>query len=204
MNRHLAELIERIPALSVCMSQMETAVSLLERTYRNGHKTLVCGNGGSAADAEHFSGELLKGFYQTRPLSDAEKTQVGAEYATRLQGALPTIPLGGFSALNTAFANDNEPELIFAQLVWGLGCPGDALVAFSTSGNSTNVLHAVRVAKAKGLVTIALSGQTGGKLAALADVTICAPSTVTHLIQEYHLPIYHCMALILEELFFKE
>jgi len=202
LNQHLTELVERIPALSVCVPQIEEALSLLEKTYRAGNKTLVCGNGGSAADAEHFSGELLKGFYKTRPLSKEEKTRVGADYATRLQGALPTIPLGGFSALNTAFSNDNEPELIFAQLVWGLGKNGDALVAFSTSGNSANVLHAVRIAKAKGMATIGFSGKTGGTLKSLADVTICVPATVTHLIQEYHLPIYHCMALVLEEIFF--
>lgn len=202
MNRHLTELIERIPALAVCEAQIREAVECLAAAYQAGGKVLVCGNGGSAADAEHFSGELLKGFYKTRPLGEKERSQVGPTYADRLQGALPTIPLGGFSALNTAFANDNEPELIFAQLVWGLGVAGDVLVAFSTSGESKNVLHAARVARAKGLKVVALTGEGGGTLAGLSDVAVRVPARVTHIVQEYHLPVYHCMALMLEETFF--
>jgi len=202
MNRHLTELIGRIPALAVCEAQIREAVECLTAAYRAGGKVLVCGNGGSAADAEHFAGELLKGFYKTRPLGETERNQVGAAYANRLQGALPTIPLGGFSALNTAFANDNEPELIFAQLVWGLGVAGDVLVAFSTSGESKNVLHAARVARAKGLKVVALTGEGGGTLAGLSDVAVRTPARVTHIVQEYHLPVYHCMALMLEETFF--
>ena len=154
---------------------------------------LLCGNGGSAADAEHWAGELLKGFVQKRPLNSVEKSGLPADLALKLQGALPAIPLTGFVSLGTAFANDVDPNLTFAQLVWGLGRPGDVLIGISTSGNARNVCMAMEAARVRGMLRIGLSGKTGGDLCSLCNVCIKAPATETYLIQEYHLPIYHCL-----------
>jgi len=202
MNRHLVNLIDRFPALAGCAEDIERAFVLLRDCYGGGGKVLVCGNGGSAADAEHWAGELLKGFVKKRPLPPEERGKLSPKLAEKLQGALPTIPLTGFLSLRTAFANDVDPDLVFAQLVWGLGRPGDALVALSTSGGSVNVCAAVEAASARQMATVALTGQDGGRLGELADVCIRAPERETHLVQEYHVPIYHCLSLMLEDEFF--
>lgn len=199
MNIHLENLIRRAPALACCTAEIEQVFLSLSQAFRQQNKLLLCGNGGSAADAEHWAGELLKGFCSKRPLVDSEKQLLPPELAGKLQGALPVIPLTGFPALSTAFANDVAPELIFAQLAWGLGKPGDIFIGISTSGNAANVCAAAQAARARQMTTIALTGQSGGKLAPLCDLAIRVPANETYLIQEYHLPIYHCLCLMLED-----
>ena len=158
---------------------------------------MLCGNGGSAADCEHWSGELLKSFESHRPLASGHR--LPEDIAKLLQQALPAIPLTGFASLRTAFLNDVDPHADFAQLVWGLGRPGDVLIGISTSGNAKNVCMAARTATAKGLKVLSLTGAKGGQLAGLADVAIKAPETRTCLVQEQHLPIYHTLCLMLED-----
>ena len=203
MNSHINKLLQRCPELAECRGEIEKSFAILYDCFRSGGKLLLCGNGGSAADAEHWAGELLKGFGQKRPLSQAEKQGLPEALGLKLQGALPVIPLTGFVSLSTAFANDVDPDLIFAQLVWGLGRPGDVLVGISTSGNARNVCAAMEAAQARGVRRIGLSGRTGGKLNPLCEVCIKAPADETYLIQEFHLPIYHCLCLMLEDEFFK-
>ena len=201
MSSHLENLIERYPALEECQSDIQEAFNLLATTFRKDGKLLLCGNGGSAADSEHWAGEMLKGFAHSRPLSSSMRQGLPSEMAARLQWAFPVIPLTGFPALATAFSNDVNPEYVFAQLVLALGRVGDVLATLSTSGNSTNICRAAEVARARSLPVLALTGVTGGKLKELADVCICVPATQTPHIQEFHLPIYHCLSLMLEEAF---
>ena len=203
MNSHINKLLQRCPELAECRGEIEKSFAILCDCFRSGGNLLLCGNGGSAADAEHWAGELLKGFGQKRPLSQAEKQGLPESLGLKLQGALPVIPLTGFVSLSTAFANDVDPDLIFAQLVWGLARPGDVLVGISTSGNARNVCAAMEAAKARGVRRVGLSGRTGGRLNPLCEVCIKAPSDETYLIQEFHLPIYHCLCLMLEDEFFK-
>jgi D-sedoheptulose 7-phosphate isomerase len=202
MNGNLLELIEATPALEACAADIERAFIVLRDCFREGGKLLLCGNGGSAADCEHWSGELLKGFLKKRPLSPEWKEKLGEPLASGLQGALPAVPLTGFLSFSTAFANDVSPELVFAQGVWALGRPGDVLAGISTSGNSRNVCLAVRAAAALGMRTVALTGADGGKLAGLAEVCIRVPAQEVHLVQQYHLPVYHCLCRMLEDEFF--
>ena len=199
MNVHLDNLRRRAPALETCLPAVDSAFQILSRAFASDRKILLCGNGGSASDAEHWAGELLKGFVHKRPLSPKMAEGLPPEIAQNLQWALPAIPLTGFPALNTAFSNDVNPEFIFAQLVYGLGQPGDVLVALSTSGNSRNVCHAAKVARHKGLSVVALTGSKGGALKELADACIAVPADETYLVQEYHLPVYHCLCLMLED-----
>lgn len=172
-------------------------------TYTHQKKLLICGNGGSSADSGHIVGELMKGFLRKRPLSQAQKEVYGA-LGEKLQQALPAIDLTAQSALMTAFANDVDPSMIFAQQVYGYGEAGDLLLAFSTSGNSPNIINAVTVASAKGMRTIGFTGDTGGSLKQQCDICICVPAMHTHQIQEYHLPIYHALCAMVEEFFFVE
>ncbi|MES2307578.1 MAG: SIS domain-containing protein [Verrucomicrobiota bacterium] len=202
MSPHLSHLEKRCPALQPILGDVQKAFGLIAASYKNGGSLYLCGNGGSAADCEHWSGELLKGFYHKRPLSEKEKATLPPELASKLQGSLPAIPLTGFLGLATAFANDVDAQLIYAQLLWGLGKPNDILIAISTSGNAVNVRHALDVARAKGIVTIGFSGKTGGAMKPLCDLCICVPESETYRIQEYHLPIYHCLCLMLEDEFF--
>lgn len=182
--------------------ELESAFAMLQTCLRSGNKLLLCGNGGSAADAEHWAGELLKGFESKRPLSGAERGGLPDELANQLQGALPAIPLTGFLSLRTAFANDVDPALEYAQLVWGLGKLGDVLIAISTSGNARNVRLAAQAAKARGVKVLALTGQTGGQLRPHAELALTVPETRTLLVQELHLAIYHTLSLMLEDAFF--
>ena len=205
------ELIKRYPALAECKIDIENAVDKIAKTYEIGGKLLLCGNGGSCADCEHISGELMKGFLKKRPLSEDKKREmmqncpdIDTSVLESLQDALPAIPLTSLSALNSAFCNDVDPSLIYAQSVLALGKKGDVLIAMSTSGNSKNVFEAAKVAKALGLDVIALTGKSGGKLKGIADVCICAPETETYKIQELHLPIYHYICAEIEERFFSE
>jgi len=202
VKNHLQELAASYPELESCRGDMERAFRAMAACFRAGGKMLLCGNGGSAADCEHWSAELMKGFLKNRPLDRKWKEKLGAELGEKLQGALPAIPLPAFGSLISAFANDIDPELVFAQGVWALGGQGDVLVAISTSGNAKNVLRAAEVARARGLVTVGLTGEDGGKLRGLAEICIRAPGREVHRIQQYHLPIYHCLCLMLEDEFF--
>ena len=208
-NKHIETLVERHPALATCKASILAAYNLLEEVYTAGRKLLVCGNGGSASDCEHIVGELMKEFKLKREVyqdqAEAMKLidpELGGVLAAHLQGALPAITLTGHSSLTTAFMNDSLPELIFAQQVNGYGKAGDALMGISTSGNSKNVLYAAVAAKAKGLHVIGLTGQRECRLAQLADVCIQVPEAETYKIQELHLPVYHCLCMMLEEHFF--
>jgi len=202
MNKRLNSLVETFPALESCRSEIQQTFDLLHEVYANDGKLLLCGNGGSAADSDHIAGELLKGFTCSRPLDDAWKTELGSDLSDKLQGALPAIPLTGFNSFHSAFNNDCDPYYSFAQLTWALGRAGDSLLCISTSGNSKNVIYATIVAHAKGLKTIGLTGQSGGELLNKVDVCIRAPASEVDKVQEFHLPIYHCLCLMLEDAFF--
>ena len=205
----LQDLIMRYPTLAPIKEDILAAFYALKQCYQSGGKLLVAGNGGSAADAEHIAGELMKCFCLSRPLAEDERTALlaadpkrGAALADLLAGALPTIALTGHAALSTAVMNDNAAIAVFAQQVWGFGCKGDVLLAISTSGNSENLLLATAAAHAKGMQVILLTGENGGKLAPLSDIVIKAPAKITHHVQELHLPIYHALAMMLENEFF--
>ena len=209
LMRHIDLLVERYPSLESAKNDIVAAYLLLEESYENGGKLLVAGNGGSAADAEHIVGELMKGFKLSRkPETDfaerlvAENQELGSVLAENLQGALPAIALDGHPALSTAYMNDCEPLLCFAQQVNGYGKSGDVFLGISTSGNSKNVLYAATTAHAKGMKVIGLTGAKDSKLEDMSDVCIKAPQTETYMIQELHLPIYHCLCLMLEDRFF--
>jgi D-sedoheptulose 7-phosphate isomerase len=203
-QRRLTELIQRLPELAGCQATILAAYETLRDCYQAGGKILLCGNGGSAADADHWAGELLKSFCRDRPLSATERGRLRPAIADKLEGALPAIPLTAFPAASTAFGNDVDPQLAYAQLTWGLGRRGDVLVGLSTSGNAGNVCAAAEVAREKGMKVIGLTGATGGELKPHCDVCICVPSGETYRVQEYHLPIYHCLSLMLEAHFFDE
>lgn len=204
----IKDLIKRYPDLGVIEKDMTDAVEMLISCYKNGGKLLVCGNGGSASDALHIVGELMKDFYFPRPLTDQEKSAImsageNGEYISKnLQRALPCVALVGSAAIESAYANDRAPDLGFAQQVFGLGNKGDVLLGISTSGNSKNVLYAAEVAKSKGMSVIGLTGATGGKMNNKCDVCLKAPETETYKIQERHLPMYHTICLALENEFF--
>lgn len=209
LMRHIDLLVERYPSLESAKNDIVAAYLLLEESYENGGKLLVAGNGGSAADAEHIVGELMKGFKLSRkPETDfaerlvAENQELGSVLAENLQGALPAIALDGHPALSTAYMNDCEPLLCFAQQVNGYGKSGDVFLGISTSGNSKNVLYAATTAHAKGMKVIGLTGAKDSKLKDMSDVCIKVPQTETYMIQELHLPIYHCLCLMLENRFF--
>lgn len=209
MEEKINLLIERYPKLAVCKEDIKKAYELLRAAYSNGRKLLVCGNGGSASDSEHIVGELMKEFKMKRKVYAEQAaalkeidSELGQVLADNLQGALPAISLTGHSSLQTAFMNDAVPELVFAQQVNGYGKPGDVFLGISTSGNSKNVLYAAVNAKAKGLMVIGLTGAKENKLMKYADVCIRVPETETYKIQEYHLPVYHCLCLMLEDHFF--
>ena len=198
-NGHLEVLFQRYPRLKECALDIQAAFTLLCSVFEAQHKMLIAGNGGSASDADHIAGELLKSFNKKELSipSDLDKT-----LACRLQHALPAIPLANLHGAFTAYGNDNDPEWAFAQLVYALGTPKDVLWVLSTSGNSKNVLHAAQVAQAKQMKVLGLTGHSGGQLRNLCDVCICVPETITFKVQELHLPVYHCLCLLLEEYFF--
>lgn len=209
INKHIDTLIERYPKLLICRESIQEAYDILKKAYTNGRKLLVCGNGGSASDSEHIVGELMKEFKLKREVykdqAEAMKQidpELGSILAEHLQGALPAITLTGHSSLTTAFMNDSLPELIFAQQVNGYGKPNDVFLGISTSGNSRNVLFAAVAAKSRGMKVLGLTGCRPCRLAQLADVCIQVPETDTYRIQELHLPVYHCLCMMLEEHFF--
>jgi len=205
----IEQLISTYPELNACLSDVKAAFEILRTTYQNGGKVLTCGNGGSAADAEHIVGELMKGYLLKRSLPEKTRTKLrivssqdGDYLLSHLQGALPAISLVSQTSLISAIANDTAADMIFAQQVYGYGREGDTLFGLSTSGNSRNVIYAMQVARALGLHTIALTGPTGGILKSVCDVCICVPWENTPAIQERHLPIFHVLCAMLEEEFF--
>lgn len=208
-NERIADLTERYPVLGPIAGKIGQAYRLLEDCYAGGGKLLVAGNGGSCADSEHIVGELMKGFCKMRPVDPAfaeallaVDPQRGAELAEKLQGGLAAIALTGHPGLSSAYLNDVDGLLVFAQQVYGYGKAEDVFLGISTSGNSKNILYALAVAKAKGMKTIGLTGKDGGELGRAADVAIVVPEQETYKIQELHLPIYHALCLMLEDRFF--
>lgn len=211
MKNQIDILINRYPALEVCREDILATYKLMADSYEQGGILLVCGNGGSAADAEHIVGELMKGFKKKRPISDDlyhALLEIAPDKAEglleSLQGGLPAIALDGHPALTTAFVNDRNPLMDFAQQVNGYGKEGDVFFGISTSGNSKNVVYAAVTAKAKGMKVIGLTGEMQSELSHLADVCIRVPETETYMVQELHLPVYHCLCLMLEEKFFEK
>ena len=209
IKRYLDLLVGRYPILDPCKDDIARAYQILEDAYSAGRKLLVAGNGGSAADSEHIVGELMKEFKMKRKIYSAQAdrlmkidAEMGPILADNLQGTLPAISLVGEPALSTAFMNDAVPELVFAQQVNGLGKAGDVFLGISTSGNSKNVLYAAVAAKSKGLKVIGLTGQKENKLEKFSDVCIHVGEIETYKIQELHLPVYHCLCMMLEDHFF--
>lgn len=210
---YMQNLLRRYPALQPVKGQIEAAYELLINCYSSGHTVYLCGNGGSSADCEHITGELMKPFRLERPLTEDEKTRFQiagiAENTIKcltnhLQKALPAVSLAGSSALNTAIANDMGSQYVFAQQIYGYGKSGDVLLCISTSGNSENVLLAAITAKAAGVSVLSLCGRSGGALADISDVCIKCPAQETEEIQEYHLPVYHTLCAMLENYFWGE
>ena len=204
--QHLEEMIRRYPELVDMRSVIMETVQAICESYRSGGKILVCGNGGSAADSEHIVGELMKGFVLKRemPVSDTERLRNAGyadwrELADNLQQGIPAIALTGHSSLSSAVLNDNDPYMTYAQQVYGYGKPGDVLLGLSTSGNARNVINAVKVARAFGLVTIGFTGARQSAMDEFCDVMVKVPATETFKVQEYHLPVYHTVCLMVEE-----
>ena len=209
IEKYLDMLIKRYPVLRNIRQDIINAYLILENCYENDHKLLIAGNGGSAADSEHIAGELLKRFNNRRPVPSefAEKLKTidpiqGENLARNLERGLMAIPLVAHEALTTAYINDVDGLGVFAQQLYGFGRPGDVFLGISTSGNSKNIIAATIVARALGIKVIGLTGADGGELAKVADVAIKVPEKETYLIQELHLPVYHCLCLMLEERFF--
>lgn len=209
--KHIDELCIRYPVLSVCKNDIEKAAEALIESFENGGKLLVAGNGGSCADSDHISGELLKSFVKKRrpsaELIDSIRKinpETGDYLADKLQGSLPVIALTNNTALMTASLNDVDGNVMFAQQVNGYGNEGDVFLGISTSGNSRDIIYPTVVAKAKGLMTVALTGKDGGKLKGIADICIVVPEQETFKIQELHLPVYHALCLEIEEYFWRE
>lgn len=209
--KHIDELCIRYPVLSVCKNDIEKAAEALIESFENGGKLLVAGNGGSCADSDHISGELLKSFVKKRrpsvELLDSIRKinpETGDYLADKLQGALPVIALTNNTALMTASLNDVDGNVMFAQQVNGYGNEGDVFLGISTSGNSRDIIYPTVVAKAKGLMTVALTGKDGGKLKGIADICVVVPEQETFKIQELHLPVYHALCLEIEEYFWRE
>lgn len=193
------QLLNHYPELEVCRETLEQAVDMIVKTYENKGKLLLCGNGGSSSDCEHIAGEMLKSFLFNRTVSDQS---IPTDLREGLQGSLPAIPLPSIMAAFTATLNDMDPAMVYAQLLYGLGTKGDLLIAISTSGNAENVLRAARLAQAMGITVLALTGENGGALASVADLTIRVPAKETYRVQEYHLPVYHYLCATVEKRLF--
>ena len=198
----LQKLVLRSPELSHCLSEIEAGAKQLISCFQQNHKLLLCGNGGSCADCEHIAGELVKQFSRTRPLSAELVEKLGPELSQELHGGLPALSLPSMIGFHTAFNNDDKPEYAFAQQVVAFGQPGDVLMGISTSGNSKNIIKAAEAARALGLKVLSLTGQDGGVLATLADISIKAPATEVARVQELHLPIYHSLCQMVEDTLF--
>ena len=208
-HAYLTELLERYPRLRSQEVAIWRTYEILRDCFESGGRLLIAGNGGSAADAEHITGELMKGFVKKRTLPEAlrrqlqqEDAEAGAVLAQKLQGALPAMALTGHPGLSTAFLNDVDGQLIYAQQLLGYGKPGDVFLAISTSGNSPNIHYAAVTARALGIRVVGLTGRDGGLLARDAETAIVVPEQETYKIQELHLPVYHALCLMLEEHFY--
>lgn len=208
-NKYINLLLERYKELEPLADTIQEAVDAIVKSYENGGKVLACGNGGSCSDSDHIVGELMKSFEGRRPVNERIKSELvkaggerGAYLAEKLQQGLPAISLSAHAALTTAVANDIDGDVIFAQQITGYGNPGDVLIGMSTSGNSQNVVDAILVAKAKGLVTIGFTGESGGQMKELCDILINVPQHRTAFVQEFHLPVYHTLCLMIEDHFF--
>ena len=209
MNKQMDLLLQRYPVLSECAEDILSAYEILASAYEKDQKLLVAGNGGSAADSEHIAGELMKRFKSPRPIDDSLAKRLceidserGPKLAKNLEKSLMAIPLVAHEALTTAYINDVDGYGVFAQQLLGFGRPGDVFLGISTSGNADNILNAAVVAKALGIKIIGLTGRSGGALKDIADVCIKVPEDETYMVQELHLPVYHCLCLMLEERFF--
>ena len=209
LYKHIDLLIKRYPSLESIKEDIINGYLVIEECYLNNGKLLIAGNGGSAADSEHIAGELMKRFKLPRPVSKelADKLKSvdsvrGEELAKNLECSLMAIPLVAHEALSTAYINDVDGYGVFAQQLLGFGREGDVFLGISTSGNSKNVMNATVVARALGIKIVGLTGAKGGELSTVADVTVKVPETETYMIQELHLPIYHCWCLMLEDKFF--
>ena len=205
MDLMLEELLTRYPTLESCRAEIEKAADMMLATYQNGGKILVCGNGGSCADSDHIVGELMKGFLLLRKMNDEQQAtfrkalgEEAEDLIEKLQCGIPAISLPAQSAVLSAFANDVDAELMYAQLVFGYAKEHDLLIGLSTSGNSKNIVAAAKVAKAMGIATLALTGERESKLSALCDCTVRVPETETFKVQELHLPVYHYLCATLE------
>ncbi|MBW5396629.1 SIS domain-containing protein [Brachyspira pilosicoli] len=205
----MANLIERFRELEPIKNNIDLAIESIINCYKNGNKVLIAGNGGSACDSEHIAGELLKSFVKKRPIKEEIRKELlkfeeGEYIADNLESPLRAIALTSHMGLSTAYLNDRDPYLIFAQQLLGFGDKGDVFIAISTSGNAKNIIHACKVAKAMGIKIISFTNNHGGKLAEMADIAIKAPSKETYIAQEYHEAIYHEICMRVEEYFFKE
>lgn len=195
----MRELLKKYPILKECEKDIESALELMIDTYQKGGKILVCGNGGSAADSEHIVGELMKGFLSKRPVTDE---RLPSRIRESLQGALPAISLPSQCAILSAFMNDVDPTMIYAQLVYGYAKEHDLVIGLSTSGNSENIVNAIETAKCMGVKTLSMTGKNESRLSDMADVTIRVPETETYQVQELHLPVYHYLCAETERHFF--
>lgn len=209
LEKHIDLLIERYPILEVCKEDIISGYELLEECYTNGGKLLIAGNGGSAADAEHIAGELMKRFKTPRPIPNELKEKLikidpvrGENLSKNLERPLMAIPLVAHEALTTAYINDVDGLGVFAQQLYGFGKKNDVFLGISTSGNSQNVMSATVVARALGIKVLGLTGELGGELNMVSNVCVKVPETETYRIQELHLPVYHCWCLMLEDHFF--
>ena len=195
----MENLIKRYPELAQCKEDIKKAVQLVIDTYKSGGKILLCGNGGSACDCEHIVGELMKGFISKRKVTDE---RIPEKLRVNLQGSLPAISLPSQIGILSAFVNDVEPDMMYAQLVYGYAKENDLVIGISTSGNSSNIVNAIEVAKCMGAKTLALTGKKDSVLSDIATVTIKVPETETYKVQEYHLPVYHYICMDAEKYFF--
>lgn len=205
----MANLIERFKELEAIKSNIDLVIETIINCYKNGNKVLIAGNGGSACDSEHIAGELLKSFVKKRPMKEEIRKELlrfeeGEYIADNLEAPLRAIALTSHMGLSTAYLNDRDPYLIFAQQLLAFGDKGDVFIAISTSGNAKNIIYASKVAKAMGIKIISFTNNNGGKLAEMADIAIKAPAKETYIAQEYHEAIYHEICIRVEEYFFKE
>lgn len=209
LQKHIDLLMKRYPVLETCKEEIIGGYELMETCYKNGGKLLIAGNGGSAADSEHIAGELMKRFKTPRPIPEDLKKKLievdsirGENLSKNLERPLMAIPLVAHEALTTAYINDVDGLGVFAQQLYGFGREGDVFLGITTSGNSQNVMSATVVARALGIKVLGLTGENGGELSQVANVCVKVPETETYMVQELHLPVYHCWCLMLEDKFF--
>ena len=209
-SKYLTSLLSRYKDISLLEADIIEAFEIIKKCYKKEGTLFVCGNGGSAADSEHIVGELMKEFVSPRRVTDINLRNnlvkkfgnEGEFIVDKLQRGLRAVSLLSHPSLISAYSNDVSAEMIFAQQLYVMSKHGDVLLAISTSGNSKNVLKAIQLASVINVKTILLTGNNGGKCAELADCSIKIPENETYKIQEYHLPIYHTLCLMIEEYFY--